>query len=51
LKSGYLDFECLLFLPPNNKTNANATLNVALAGGDPFKINMLRLSSTDYKIK
>ena len=37
-------------LPPPNKTNANATLHVALAGADPFDIYIVVLT-TDSKIK
>ena len=35
MKSGYVDFGCMVMFPPN-KTNANATLHIALAGADPF---------------
>ena len=50
LKSGYINFKCMAMLPPPSKTNANATLHVALAGADPFEIIIATLT-TDYKIK
>ena len=45
LKQGYVDIESIMMLPPLNKTNANATLHVAMTESGLYDIIIMELTS------